>query len=126
MPALNRVMAFLATTDAPRAIAFYRDVLELTFVEDSPYAVVFRAGETMLRIQRVEEFTPPPFTSLGWEVDDIAQGVRDLLARGVAFLRFSFIAQDDLGIWTAPDGTRVAWFKDPDGYTLSLTQFSAA
>jgi catechol 2,3-dioxygenase-like lactoylglutathione lyase family enzyme len=126
MPALNRVMAFLATTDAPRAIAFYRDVLELTFVEDSPYALVFRSGETMLRIQRVDEVTPPPFTSLGWEVDDIAQSMRDLLARGVAFLRFGFVVQDELGIWAAPDGTRVAWFKDPDGHTLSLTQFSAA
>jgi len=123
-------MAFLATTDADRAKKFYGDVLGLRFVEDSPFALVFDAGGTMLRIQKIKELDPPQFTALGWNVADIRGTIGDLVKRGVTFERFSeryaFMQQDDVGIWTTPDGSQVAWFKDPDGYTLSLTQLSVA
>jgi catechol 2,3-dioxygenase-like lactoylglutathione lyase family enzyme len=117
------VMAFVATANAPRAIEFYRDTLGLKFIADEPYAVVFDANGTMLRVQKVEALMPAWHTVLGWRVTDIAATVRGLSAKGVAFERYGFLPQDDLGIWSAPGGARVAWFKDPDGNTLSLTQW---
>ena len=82
-----------------------------------------RTATMQTRYPSDETFTPQPFTVLGWAVRDIAQTVRELAARGVAFHRYGFMQQDDLGIWSAPSGARVAWFPDPDGNTLSLTQF---
>jgi uncharacterized glyoxalase superfamily protein PhnB len=118
----RHLMAFVATTDAPRATAFYRDTLGLPLVSDDPHAVVFFAGPSVLRLQKVETFVPAPFTVLGWHVPDIAAEVAALGARGVAFERYPFLTQDETGVWTTPDGAKVAWFKDPDGNVLSLTQ----
>ena len=112
-------------TDGERAKAFYVDKLGLTFVQDDGFAIVLDANGNMLRLTKMKEVKPQPFTVLGWEVPNIGDAVRDLQARGVAFERFhDFMKQDDLGIWTAPDGTRVAWFKDPDGNILSVSQHS--
>jgi catechol 2,3-dioxygenase-like lactoylglutathione lyase family enzyme len=116
------LMAFVATTNASRARAFFEGVLGLSLVSDEEFALVFNANGTMLRIQKVEALTPHPFTSLGWQVDDIAATIRDLVAKGVVFERYGFMQQDDLGVWSH-DGARIAWFKDPDGNTLSLAQF---
>jgi catechol 2,3-dioxygenase-like lactoylglutathione lyase family enzyme len=121
----SAVMAFVATTDAARATTFYRDVLGLELLSDEPYALVFDAGGTLLRAQKVEEHEPPCHTVLGWRVDDIRGVIADLVARGVTFERFPFFEQDDLGVWATPGGASVAWFKDPDGNTLSLTQLGA-
>lgn len=117
------IIAFVATTDATRAIGFYRDKLGLTLVEDSPFALEFDAGGTMVRIQKVEGLTPHPFTALGWRVDDIATAVALLAAAGVVVETFPGIGQDEIGVWSAPSGAKVAWFKDPDGNILSLTEF---
>jgi len=116
-----KVQAFLATKDAARALPFYRDVLGLTFVADEQPALVFDAGGTQLRVQKVKEHTPYSYTSLGWIVPDITAAVRGLRDRGVKFEIYGFFPQDELGIWTTP-GARVAWFKDPDGNLLSLAQ----
>jgi catechol 2,3-dioxygenase-like lactoylglutathione lyase family enzyme len=118
------VMAFVATRDRERARRFYGDVLGLSLVEEDGFALVFDAGGTMLRVQIVEELAPAPFTVLGWSVPDIAGAVRELGARGVGFERYGFPGQDAAGIWKAPGGARVAWFKDPDGNTLSLTELA--
>lgn len=119
-----KIMAFAAATDAAAAKDFYENKLGLKLVEDSPFALVFYAGGTMLRVQKVREVSPPQFTVLGWEVDDIAAKIKELMERGVEFNHYGmeFPKQDELGIWTTPDGAKVAWFKDPDGNTLSLTQ----
>jgi catechol 2,3-dioxygenase-like lactoylglutathione lyase family enzyme len=118
------IIALVATSDAERARAFYEVALGLTFVEDGPYALVFDANGIMLRIQKVEKVTVGSGTALGWRVDDIAAAVRALIAKGVRFERFGGMDQDELGVWHS--GTaRVAWFKDPDGQTLSLTQFDS-
>jgi catechol 2,3-dioxygenase-like lactoylglutathione lyase family enzyme len=119
-----KIQAFIPTRDAEAAKRFYADVLGLRFVADDSFALVFDAGGTELRLQRVRELTPHPFTALGWIVDDITTRVRELSARGVAFERYDFVPQDDLGIWTTP-GAKVAWFKDPDGNLLSLAQLGA-
>lgn len=117
------LVAFLATVDAKRARAFYVDTLGLSLVEDSPFALVVEANDTMVRIQKVEAFTPHPFTALGWAVEDIAATVRDLARKGIAVTRYPGMDQDADGIWTSPAGARIAWFRDPDGNVLSLTEF---
>jgi catechol 2,3-dioxygenase-like lactoylglutathione lyase family enzyme len=117
------VMTFVATSDMPAARAFYERALGLRVTGQSPIACVFDANGTTLRVVAVEEPTIAPYTVLGWIVPDIAGTIRELTARGVDFARFDGMEQDDLGIWNAPGGTLVAWFKDPDGNVLSLTQF---
>jgi catechol 2,3-dioxygenase-like lactoylglutathione lyase family enzyme len=114
------IQAFIATRDADAAKRFYGDVLGLRLVADESFALVFDANGTELRVQKVRELTPHPFT-VGWIVSDIAADVRELSARGVTFQRYDFMPQDELGIWTTP-GAQVAWFKDPDGNLLSIAQ----
>ncbi len=123
MLAKATVIAFTATRQPEEAKVFYRDQLGLKLVDESPYALVFRAGTTMLRVQLVADFQPHPFTTLGWDVPDIRATVAELAARGIATMRVPVIEQDEAGIWWTPNGDGVAWFKDPDGNTLSLTQF---
>jgi catechol 2,3-dioxygenase-like lactoylglutathione lyase family enzyme len=122
MIAQSPIIAFIPTKDANRARVFYEEQLGLRFVHDDSFAVVMDANGTMIRIARVGEFTPFPFTILGWEVDDIHKTVAELTGKGLQFTRYGFLKQSDDGVWTAPDGPKVAWFVDPDGNTLSLSQ----
>jgi len=121
----SKLVAFLPTTDPAKARAFFEGVLGLRLVADEqPFALVFDANGTMLRVTTVGEYKPDPFTVLGWEVEAIVPTVKQLTAAGVEFLRFPGINDGDpLGIWTAPGGARIAWFKDPDGNVLGLTEF---
>ena len=122
MPSKSRLVCFIATANAERARAFYHGQLGLALVEDSGYALVFDANGTQLRVQRVQDVAPHPYTALGWEVDNVTASVRALVANGVAMARFPGLPLDADGIWDTPDGSRVAWFHDPDGNTLSLSQ----
>jgi len=121
----SKLVAFAPVTDPARARAFYEGVLGLRLVEDErPYALVFDANGTMLRVTPVGEHEPAPFTILGWQVDSIEATVEHLTRAGVRFLRFPGLNDSGPhGIWTAPGGARIAWFNDPDGNILSLTQF---
>ena len=94
----------------------------MSLVEDGPYALVFSANGITVRVQKVESLTPATYTVLGWEVHDIASVASALSKQGVKFERYSGLPQDAAGIWRTPDGSRVAWFRDPDGNTLSLTE----
>ncbi len=116
------LVAFAATTDQKRAIAFYRDVLGLPLVSQDAFAAVFDAHGTMLRVASVSKVVAAPYTVLGWHVADIVGTAKALAIAGVTFERYEGLPQDELGIWVAPGGTRVMWFKDPDGNTLSLSQ----
>jgi catechol 2,3-dioxygenase-like lactoylglutathione lyase family enzyme len=120
---LTRMVGFVTTTSAERARAFYGDTLGFRFLGDDGFALSFDANGTRLRVAKAASFTPGQATVLGWETDDIVAAVQALAARGVHFEQFNlpFLVQDALGIWTAPNGDRVAWFKDPDGNTLSLS-----
>jgi len=120
------MIAFLATANAARSRQFYEDVLQLRLTGDEVFALVFECNGTMLRIQKVDSVRPVPYTSLGWQTEDISQLVQQLTDRGVQFDRYQGLEQDELGIWTSPAGARVAWFKDPDGNILSLTQFGSS
>jgi catechol 2,3-dioxygenase-like lactoylglutathione lyase family enzyme len=123
MKDLDKPVLFVATAEAESSRAFYERVLELEFVADEPFALVFRVGGSMLRIQKVERVAKVPYTVLGWAVEDIRGTVRRLSKAGVVFQRYDGLAQDADGIWPSPGGAFVAWFQDPDGNTLSLTQF---
>ena len=121
----SNIVAFAPTRDAARAVAFYRDTLGLALVSQDNFATVFDANGIMLRVTPVPALTPHPFTQLGWDVTGIGAIARELVAKGVVFERYPGIVHDELGIWTAPSGAKVAWFKDPDGNLLSLTEFTS-
>jgi catechol 2,3-dioxygenase-like lactoylglutathione lyase family enzyme len=121
----SKVIGFVATRDAARARRFYGEMLGLTLVSEDGFALVFDSNGTMVRVQKVEEVRPAGYTVLGWAVGDIGAKVKELTGRGMRFERFEGLKQDEAGVWTSPSGGRIAWFKDPDGNTLSLTQFDA-
>ena len=118
----TNIVAFVPIKDAGKSRHFYELVLGLEFVKDDGVALVFRANGIMVRAAKMKGFTPAQFTVLGWEVSNIEEMVRQLSARGIHFEIFGFFKQDELGIWTAPTGDKVAWFKDPDGNILSVSQ----
>ena len=117
------VISLVATADPTKARSFYHDVLGLDLVNETPFALEFDSKGRMLRVQIVEQVLVAPYTVLGWIVKDINAEIEGLKPRGVVFERFPWLSQDENGVWTSPSGARVAWFKDPDGNTLSLTQF---
>ncbi len=117
-------IAFVPVTDLSVATSFYGDTLGLATTSHGPFALSVDLGGTMLRLTAVERLTPQPFTIAGWSVENLDAAVRQLTERGVAFASFDGVDQDELGIWTAPNGDRVAWFFDPDGNVLSLTAFA--
>ena len=121
----SEVVAFVGAADLARARAFYEGTLGLPVVECNDFACVFDANGTMLRVTAVPRVSPAGYTVLGWRVTDIGAAVRELTARGVVFSRYDGMDQDEHGVWTTPGGEKVAWFTDPDGNTLSLTQFHA-
>jgi catechol 2,3-dioxygenase-like lactoylglutathione lyase family enzyme len=122
----GRLIAFVPTVDLARARVFYEKTLGLRVAEESPYACVFDANGTMLRLTPVRKLSRVRYTVLGWGVEDIASTVAAFTTAGVAFVSFRGMEVDAAGIWTSPGGDRVAWFEDPDGNLLSLTQFDRA
>jgi catechol 2,3-dioxygenase-like lactoylglutathione lyase family enzyme len=119
------LIAFVPTRDPQRSRRFYEQTLGLEFVSEDPFALVFRAHGVMLRIvnvSNVKDFSPAPFTILGWRVSSAESTVRALLENGIEFERFPGMDQNPLGIWRSPSGAQVAWFKDPDGNVLSITE----
>ncbi len=118
----EKLMAFVATRDPGRAKAFYRDTLGLKLLSEDRFALVFDAAGTMLRVTTVQEVAAANYTVLGWQVPDIVRIAKDLREAGVILERYAGMQQDELGIWHSPSGASVAWFKDPDGNTLSVTQ----
>jgi catechol 2,3-dioxygenase-like lactoylglutathione lyase family enzyme len=121
-----RLVAFILITDPQRARSFYEGTLGLRFLKNDGFALVFEFNGTMLRAGISESLPPSQNTVLGWEVKDIARAARDLTKAGVVFRQIPGRQQDELSIWTAPDGSKVAWFQDPDGNWLSVSQHSYA
>ena len=122
MLASSKIIGFVPTKDSVKARGFYEGILQFQFVSDDMFALVIRAGETMLRIGKVQDFTPAPYTVLGWEVSNIEEVAKWLQKRGVTLEKFPFVQDKELGIWTTPNGDKVAWFRDPDGNVLSVSQ----
>jgi len=122
----HNAIAFVATTNSNAARHFYETVLGLRFITDESFALVFDVHGRMLRIFKVESLLAAKHTVLGWDVQDIGVTMDQLTARGVRFEQVERMPQDARGIWRSPTGAQVAWFKDPDGNVLSLTQFEAS
>jgi len=116
-----RIIGFVPTKDFQRAKAFFGATVGLRLIAEDDFALVFESGGTKIRVVKVDDFTPQAFTILGWQVGDIQNCVASLNKRGVIFERYPWMKQDASGIWTAPGGVRVAWFKDPDGNVLSVS-----
>lgn len=117
------LVAFITTADAAAARTFYEGVLGLTFVSDNEHLMLFQSGGSRLALQKGAAANPRPGTVLGWNVRDLRSAVRELMGRGVAFERYGMeqMPQDELGVWSPAPGHGVAWFKDPDGATLSVS-----
>lgn len=122
MLASSEMVGFVPTRDSKQARDFYEKKLGFQFVCDDSFALVMRAGKSTIRIAKVHDFKPDVFTILGWKVKDIEVVVKWLKGRGVAFEEYPFIQEPKVGIWTSPSGAKVAWFKDPDGNVLSVSQ----
>ena len=121
----TNIVAFVPTADAVKARAFYEGVLGLRFIKDDGFAMVLDANGIMVRVAKTPDFKPAPFTILGWQVTSIENVASALQEKGIHFERFGFFEQDQFGIWTAPTGDKVAWFKDPDGNILSISEHVA-
>ena len=122
MLADKKLKAFVPTIKPGEAKSFYQDILGLKLLSQDSYALEFEVNGTLLRVTTVQELKPQPFTVLGWNVGDIASTIKSLNDKSVFCEKYHFLEQDDLGIWTSPNGSKVAWFKDPDGNVLSLTE----
>jgi catechol 2,3-dioxygenase-like lactoylglutathione lyase family enzyme len=120
----SKLIGFVATSDYAKARAFYEGQLGLRFVSQDQFALVLDSNGNMLRIPKAKEIKPQSFTVLGWEVTDIEEKVSQLQKKGITFEIYGLPGQDERGIWSAPGGAKVAWFKDPDGNLLSLSQHS--
>ena len=119
----SKPIAFIPTRDADRARSFFENTLNLRFLSDDGFAINFVTAGILLRVVRVGEFSPQIFTIFGWDVPDVEAAVAELSSRGVQFLRIHGMEQSPSGVWTSPGAAaKVAWFKDPDGNTLSLSQ----
>lgn len=117
------IIGFVSIVDVEQAKRFYGETLGLRLLsEEPPFALVFDANGIMIRLGMGKQIAPSPGTVLGWQVTGIESVVQDLAMRGVRFVRYDFLQQDDRGIWTSPTGAKVAWFKDPDGNTLSVSE----
>lgn len=123
MLASNDLVPLVGVADLARARDFYSGVLGLPVISEDDFAVAVRAGAAMLRLTAVGTPVVAPYSVLAWRVDDIAAAIGGLVGRGVEFVRYDGMEQDELGAWTAPGGAKVAWFLDPDGNNLSLVQF---
>src|SRR2546423_1835365 len=122
MLAKEKLKAFIPTTDPSKAKTFYKDILGLKLLSEDEYALEFDANGVLLRVTSVPKLKPHPFTVLGWNVSDIRSVMKALNKKGIVFEKYDFMKQDALAIWTSPNGSKVAWFKDPDGNLLSVTE----
>ncbi|MGZ4839554.1 MAG: VOC family protein [Terriglobales bacterium] len=122
MLAASRMVGFVPTKNSKAAREFYEKKLGFEFVSEDQFALVVRADENTVRVAKGANFTPAQYTVLGWEVKDIEAVVGWLAQRGVTFEKYPFVQDQERGIWTTPNGDKVAWFKDPDGNVLSLSQ----
>lgn len=122
MLADKQLKAFVPTTKPDEAKSFYKDILGLKLLSEDHYALEFDANGTSLRVIIVQDLKPQAFTALGWNVSDIASTIKSLNKKNILCEKYDFLEQDSLGVWTSPNGSKVAWFRDPDGNVLSLTE----
>ena len=122
MLATAKMVGFFLIKDYEKSKAFFETKLGFKFISLDQFALVMSTGGHNIRIVKVPNFTPLQSTVLGWDVADIQAVVIWLKQQGVTCEKYPFVQDQDLGIWSAPGGAKVAWFKDPDGNVLSVSQ----
>ncbi len=122
MLASSNATVLVGTTKPEIAKAFYGETLGLKFLNEDQFAAVFETKNLKIRVSKTPGVVPAPYAILAFDVPDMEKAVDGLVAKGVTFARFGFLPQDAKGIWSAPDGTKVAWFHDPDLNMLSIVQ----
>jgi catechol 2,3-dioxygenase-like lactoylglutathione lyase family enzyme len=120
----QKLMAFVSVTDADKARAFYRDTLGLKLLYEDGFALAFDVQGVMLRVTLAKDVSPQPYTVLGWQISDATATASMLTNAGVMLERYSWLQQDIDGLWHAPGGAKIAWFKDSDGNILSIAQLA--
>ena len=125
IPANSAPLTFVLTGNRAKSKPFYAQVLGLRVLGEDDHAVTFDLGNrTPMRLTQVMGHHGSAHTVLGWHVADLRGAMQGLKAKGVTFKIYAGMGQDALGVWASPDGgARLAWFTDPDGNVLSLTQF---
>ena len=118
----STIAGFIPTTDLDRAHLFFSEKLGLNLSEKTEYALEYTVKGAKLRVTLVAKNVCADHTVFGWEVTDIESVMAGLITRGVRFEMYAGMPQDERGVCTFPGGGKVAWFKDPDGNTLSLTR----
>jgi len=121
----EKLKAFIPTVKPKEAKLFYRGILGLTLLSEDNYALEVETSGALLRITTVQDLTPHPFTILGCNLNNIIPVIKELNGKNIFCERYDFLEQDNMGIWTSPNGSKVAWFKDPDGNVLSLTEYGS-
>ena len=118
----STIAGFIPTTDLDRAHLFFGEMLGLNLLQKNEYALEYAVKGAKLRVTLVAKNVAADHTVFGWEVTDIESVMADLTNSGVRFKTYQGMRQDERGVCTFPGGGKVAWFNDPDGNTLSLTQ----
>ena len=118
-----RITSILPSSNLEQSKEFFESKIGLQIISEDPYGVELEGLDSVLRLSLVQQFTPQAFTVLGFKVSDISLEVKSLTSKGVIFENYDSLDQDELGIWTSPSNAKVAWFKDPEGNVLSLTQY---
>ncbi|NKC01482.1 MAG: VOC family protein [Pseudomonadales bacterium] len=111
------------TADIPTAITFYEEVLGLSLKANSDGAAVFDVGGRDLRVSPVAETSPTEHTVFGFAVADVQGVAEELSSKGVPLVEFQGFPHDQNGLVATPDGSRVCWFRDPDGNLISVVQY---
>lgn len=125
IPPNSAPLTFVLTANRVKSKPFYAQVLGLRVLGEDDHAVTFDLGNrTPLRLTQVIGHRGSGHSVLGWHVADLRGAMQALKAKGVTFKIYEGMAQDAQGVWASPDGgAKLAWFTDPDGNVLSLTQF---
>jgi catechol 2,3-dioxygenase-like lactoylglutathione lyase family enzyme len=121
-----KMMAFVPTSNLERAREFYKFTLGFRLVSEDAYGMIFEVSGSFMRVVNIQQVFPAKYTVLGWKVPNIRAAAEELAGKGIKFDHYQGFDQDEQGIWTAPDGAQVAWFRDPDRNILSLTQFPSS
>jgi len=118
----SKIVSFIPSTNLELAASFYTNKLNLKLISSDDYALEYFVNNATLRINKVVDLVKVNYTVLGWEVKNIKSTVDELRKNGIKFIFYEGMSQNENGICSFPDGGKVAWFKDPDDNTLSISQ----
>ncbi len=119
------VVAVLPAVNVERMARFYEQTLRLKRDRlSTPDNVVFSLQwNTMLALYRRSAPSRSDHTAAEFLVEDLESTMDTLVERGVKFERYDLpnLKTDERGIWES-DAGKAAWFRDPEGNMLAVTQ----